>query len=819
MGTYLNQWDLRSKVDDDVVEASEVLSLVDKYLNGDYPLDGLTSERLSLEQFYSSDWQIKGFQEITSDSTSSENTPISVSFKVNFFKNDGSTMAANFFSVGTYSGDSYFKDTSKFEVNIKMSSADFLDINVATMFSGSGGSRDSFDNYNWDSTINSESYTINYKNTNGTSSLVDDVTIKAKHDGSGSYSSSLETYKGKDSGSHYYKSELGLLDYTYGGSWEDSPSVSGGSGKGTYLADYEGFYIKYDYTQSGGETERFTFKKLKYDNDELVIELASHQFEAPEAPEGYYHYFDRYFYAESMGELNPSLMRDVFELDMLPLILGGNNVITGGSGDDFIDGGEGTDIAVYRGKLADYTFSKNESNLWVITDTKSNRDGTDTIQNIETLRFSDKKSVSVSSLTVTPIPGVVSIQAVYDDDAGAFGLYLASNKALVIADSGLAQGNSTEDAITLLAANGKNFAFKPAANNSLLVDLSNSNPAKTYSIVYGKDKSWSQQFFNDDGVAVGRAGKLSYSDVLSLEVAFDKDITGEGDIGDAIVEVLISSEVGGVYKLESGAFAIGEIGLAEGDVPSSSILLKSSATKNWTPGSGEVLGLIEDGAFYKMIVKNGARYSELTFNESGRQEGRAITLKNADLVNKELEAATDLTGDGYVGFIEDSKAVANDTVATFEGNGSVYSVYSTAMTWAKANAYAKSLGGQLAVVEDESENDFLYQQIMDLMSSSDLAKSTAKDGGGAAYVWLGATDAVTEGVWKWVNNQDLDTDNFMWGSNGSLSEPDDFGKKQDHLALGLEDWPVGDAGQWNDLNGSNKLFFVVEFEGAYSYGA
>jgi hypothetical protein len=125
----------------------------------------------------------------------------------------------------------------------------------------------------------------------------------------------------------------------------------------------------------------------------------------------------------------------------------------------------------------------------------------------------------------------------------------------------------------------------------------------------------------------------------------------------------------------------------------------------------------------------------------------------------------------------------------------------------------------LAVVEDESENDFLYQQIMDLMSSSYLAKSTAKDGGGAAYVWLGATDAVTEGVWKWVNGEDLDKDNFMWGSNGSLSEPDDFGKKQDHLALGLEDWPVGDAGQWNDVNGSNKLFFVVEFEGAYSYGA
>ena len=112
------------------------------------------------------------------------------------------------------------------------------------------------------------------------------------------------------------------------------------------------------------------------------------------------------------------------------------------------------------------------------------------------------------------------------------------------------------------------------------------------------------------------------------------------------------------------------------------------------------------------------------------------------------------------------------------------------------------------------------------MSSSDLTKSTAKDGGGAAYVWLGATDAVTEGVWKWVNNQALDTNELMWGAGDLGFEPDDFGGKQDYLALGLESWPVGysgagygEAGQWNDVNGANKLFFVVEFEGAYSYGA
>lgn len=815
MGTYLNRFDLREKMADGEVDVADVLSLVDKYLNGYYPLSGYSSERLSLDAFKGNDWQVNGNPILIG-----VNNEMESKFTVNFKKSDGSVLNAKFSSVGKeFVNSSDFRDDTEFDVFILLDSGDRLDIDVKTMFEGiSGLGLPGNEGYEYRSLSSIENYNIDFKNTNGTLSTFDDVIIIGGDNSASTRTANSD--KGSDKGKYLYKNELGTINFTYGGTWNDSDISSGGKGGGTYSIDLEGYKLKFSYSYEGGtSSEFFIFKNLAFEVPEFAIELASYKFEVPEAPIGYEHYLDPVFEADEVGPVDPVVIRSAFEEYMLPIILEGNNVITGGSGDDFIDGGSGTDIAVYRGKFADYNFTKNENNLWVIRDTQSGRDGTDTIQNIETLRFSDKKTVSVNTLEPTPIPGVVSIQTVFDNDAGAFGLYLASNKALVIADSGLNVNSSAEGAITLLAANGKNFAFKPADNNSLLVDLSNPNPAKTYSIVYGKEKSWSQQFFDDEGIAVARAGKLSYSDVLSLESAFDKDITGEGDIGDEIVEVLISSEVGGVYKLESGAFAIGEIGLTEGDVPSSSVLLKSSTTKNWTPGSAEILGLIEDGAFYKMIVKNGARYSELTFNESGRQEGRAMTLKNADLVEKELQAGTDLTGDGYVGFIQDAKSVANETVATFEGDGSVYSVYSTAMTWAKANAYAKSLGGQLAVIEDENENDFLYGQIMDLMSSSDLAKSTAKDGGGAAYVWLGATDAVTEGVWKWVNNEDLDTDNFMWGINGSLSEPDDFGEKQDHLALGLQDWPVGDAGQWNDINGSNKLFFVVEFEGAYSYGA
>jgi hypothetical protein len=579
-------------------------------------------------------------------------------FQVSFSKDGGrSTIVADFFSEGQ-SSQSAFKDDTSFDVKIKLSTGDSLEIDVETMFEGRDGVLMSSGYHEYPFTQNKEIYTINYKNTNGTSSLDDDVLINAKHNGSGLYSSSLDTYKGKDSGSHYYKSELGLLNYTYGGSWEDSPSVSGGSGRGTYLADYEGFYVKYDYTQSGGETELFTFNKVKYDNDELVIELASHRTEAPEAPEGYEHYFDRYFEAESVGPLNPSLMKTVFEEDMLPLFLGGNNVITGGSGDDVIDGGAGTDIAVYRGKFADYNFTKNESNLWVIRDTQSGRDGTDTIQNIETLSFSDKKSVTVGSW-VPPVPGVVSIKAVYDDDAGAFGLYLTSNKALVIASSGLTVDSSAEGAITLLAANGKNFAFKPAANNSLLVDLSNSNPAKTYSIVYGKDKSWSQQFFNDEGVAVGRATKITYSKLLSLESEFNEDIDVDESIGDSISFVfdngLDEGSAHGLYRTLSGALIIDSSGLSVNDQTDSPTMLMSGSKLYNTKSTTVSLVSYEDG--FGLITGSGKVWSEQEFSSEGLALGRATKLTLPQLLAKESEMDKDLNGSGSIG---DSVSVVLD---------------------------------------------------------------------------------------------------------------------------------------------------------------
>lgn len=141
----------------------------------------------------------------------------------------------------------------------------------------------------------------------------------------------------------------------------------------------------------------------------------------------------------------------------------------------------------------------------------------------------------------------------------------------------------------------------------------------------------------------------------------------------------------------------------------------------------------------------------------------------------------------------------------------------------------------MAEVNDVGENNFIKTILKDELSSlsSDSSfdyqdtsltflyqNTIAPDGGGAAYVWLGGTDESIEGSWIWdKSKQAISTSRDEWGSGILGSEPDNFNGNQDNLAFGLENWPAdsspagyGEFGQWNDINGSNELFSLVEFD-------
>lgn len=65
----------------------------------------------------------------------------------------------------------------------------------------------------------------------------------------------------------------------------------------------------------------------------------------------------------------------------------GDDVVFGGEGNDYLDGGTGTDVALLRGaSRADYSLRFDHGNL-VATQLHGGPDGTDTIANVEVLRF------------------------------------------------------------------------------------------------------------------------------------------------------------------------------------------------------------------------------------------------------------------------------------------------------------------------------------------------------------------------------------------------------------------------------------------------
>ncbi len=75
--------------------------------------------------------------------------------------------------------------------------------------------------------------------------------------------------------------------------------------------------------------------------------------------------------------------------DRIATISGADRVFAGG-GNDIIDGGSGSDTAIYRGAKVEYSITRNEDGSYTVTDKTANRDGTDTLANVEQLQFSDQ---------------------------------------------------------------------------------------------------------------------------------------------------------------------------------------------------------------------------------------------------------------------------------------------------------------------------------------------------------------------------------------------------------------------------------------------
>lgn len=117
-------------------------------------------------------------------------------------------------------------------------------------------------------------------------------------------------------------------------------------------------------------------------------------------------------------------------------------------------------------------------------------------------------------------------------------------------------------------------------------------------------------------------------------------------------------------------------------------------------------------------------------------------------------------------------------------------------TWTSAASQALSLGGTLATVRNQSENDWLISTFATLDS-------------GDRALWIGLTDATEEGTFNWMSGEPVTFTNWASG------EPSNSGptNNEDYTYIiqpsGVSGLPLLTPGSWNDAPDSATGAFII----------
>jgi hypothetical protein len=169
-----------------------------------------------------------------------------------------------------------------------------------------------------------------------------------------------------------------------------------------------------------------------------------------------------------------------------------------------------------------------------------------------------------------------------------------------------------------------------------------------------------------------------------------------------------------------------------------------------TPGTGKTI-----------TFAAGASTATLTINPSA----------DTTVENNETVALTLVSGTGYT--VGTTTAVTGTIInddSTFNYNNSTY-LLTNLRTWQQAQAEAQSLGGNLVTINSQAEQNWLISTF-----------------GSSEELWIGLTDQVIEGQFKWASGETSTYTNWYAG------QPDNGGPNGEHYVV----LNYGSSGTWND---------------------
>ncbi len=143
------------------------------------------------------------------------------------------------------------------------------------------------------------------------------------------------------------------------------------------------------------------------------------------------------------------------------------------------------------------------------------------------------------------------------------------------------------------------------------------------------------------------------------------------------------------------------------------------------------------------------------------------------------------------------QALADSALVTNSANGHTYKRFDAPSTLQQARTGCAARGAHLVTLTTQQENDFVVTQFVQ----------------DSVQAWLGATDELVEGNWRWMTGEPWSFENWNAG------EPNDgvsYTSGEDYAAV-----LAVNAGRWNDAGGpglgatQNLLSYICEWERLY----